>query len=540
MSADLVSAELREVEKEVDRAYEQNALTELPFSQAVWYYLAACEEVFIAPLVNPDFIESEMLGRALADTVINGAAWPLRWLSAACSQSKMKGPPRYDDARYSEAWALNDLGADYLAFESAYSYASWGLLDLEMDGRRIRTSGAVREDARWDAYDRLADQHTSDRARPDLSGLAKLVGPSVRVEGDTFSYDLNPKIMRAAFKWLREEHPEQFTLPSDWALTTHTLGDYAAVLRTLWLISMLHFFARVVAAAQGCVGLGYNRALVVMTKSEIVARVVRYSGLNRPVVREILTDLTFGARGVRSPDPALQPIVELDPGTVAWSPSIIGHSALERNLLILMNRIPEGRKAYSHLSSQREGLFRDKLLSSLQGIGLRFWHGEVPGWTGGRDIDLAVISDEARVCILFELKSFVAPADPREIRDRSSEIERGIDQVRQRRAQATENPEPLLEVLGVASEFQLHWAVLSETSVGGGWVQVDDVAVVRGSHLVSRMKRAPDLPAVGVWLDQHNYLPKEGEHYRAVETDVTISDWTLDWFGIEPLTNEFQ
>lgn len=75
MPKDLVSTELRAAEKEIDEAFRANPLTRLPFPEAAWYYLAACEEVFIAPIVNPDFVENEFLHRALADNVINRASW---------------------------------------------------------------------------------------------------------------------------------------------------------------------------------------------------------------------------------------------------------------------------------------------------------------------------------------------------------------------------------------------------------------------------------------------------------------------------------
>ncbi len=204
--------------------------------------------------------------------------------------------------------------------------------------------------------------------------------------------------------------------------------------------------------------------------------------------------------------------------------------------MVLMNRIPEGRSIYSQLSYEKEGLLRAAFKDRLHECGWRFWHGEVPSW--GMDLDLALISDLHKRCLCLELKSFIAPAEPRELVERSLEIERGIEQVRTRITMYERKPESLQEALGIDPDYLLSWAVASENSIGGAWVQANDVPVVNAGHLIRRLRSTRSIEEVADWLRSREYLPIEGSHYVEHEELVSLAGWSLEWFGIEPLVCE--
>ena len=88
---------------------------------------------------------------------------------------------------------------------------------------------------------------------------------------------------------------------------------------------------------------GYARALVVMERDELIARLRRYLSLDEPMVRDVIEELTFGRR-VECPDIALQPLVPLEPCYYGWAPSLVMNSSFERNLFVLLNKLPAGKK----------------------------------------------------------------------------------------------------------------------------------------------------------------------------------------------------
>ena len=535
MTSDPVSEELRAVERQVDAHYKENLLTRRPFAEACGYF---CEELMFLPLLKEGADTVSHYG-ARADNVIQHAKTPIKWLRAACPAG---GTIRrkYDEQTYEAAWKLSELGLAYLSFEGAFSNATAGLLKLTLDGQRIRVSGQLRDDYRFEAYDRLLSPRMKelDVEAVDESFLMQL-DASVQVRRASFTYGLNPKIVQAGLEALSPAIVPRFSLPDDWKFPAFSLAEFRQVASVLWTLAFMHFRARFIAASQGCEGVGVSNALIVMSRDEIGQRVRRYSHLSEAVVSAVLRVLTYGECGQLNPDPALQPIIPASPSTVGLSPSIVLNSSMERNLSVLLNRMPEERQAYTVRSQDRESSMRAGLIDSLGLPGIRFWFGNVPEWGTASQIDLVVISDIDKHCLILELKSFIAPAEPREIRERSEEIAKGVSQI-QRRMEANKiNPDTLHAVLSTTPGYRLSWAVVSENSIGTPDVQHSGIPVVNAEHFCAKFRCNPSLAACTRWLDAGEYLPKEGVDYKVHLLDDTVGAWTLEWWALELLTEDF-
>ena len=130
-----------------------------PFAEAAWYFLAACEEVHFLSLMSEmqgDESSSKSDYGALVDNVIVHSKWPMAWLFRSCPPNGSV-PTGYDDDNYQASADLSTLAMKYLPFESAFSYATWGLADIRIDGAILRTDGVMTTDEVYDAYDRLID-----------------------------------------------------------------------------------------------------------------------------------------------------------------------------------------------------------------------------------------------------------------------------------------------------------------------------------------------------------------------------------------------
>ncbi len=531
-----VSGELRSVEREIDAHHLSNPLFQHPFSVAAWWFLTICEEHMVREMFRPSETGKHNWD-SIANNVVMHAKWPLRWLTQACPQGS-RVPREYDADLYKAAWQLSKHSYEYLAFESAFVEATMGLLTLSLDENRIKVTGRMSDESRFQAYDLLTK--SSNVPYYEQPGyFFERVAASVRVKGDWFDYDLNPQMVQVGLEAFGPILDERFVLPSSWQLPHFTMGQFERVARILYVLAHLHFRARITAAKIGCTGLGVARALIIMDHSELVGRLCRYTDLPQDVVATIVGDLTYGARGQSNPDPALQPIVPLSASTVAMSPNLLINSSMERNLAVLQNRLPDGRVAYTALSQDKERLSRENIIEALTPMGFRFWHGNVPLWGGASQIDLVIVSDAEQQCLILELKSFIAPADPREVRDRSSDIRVGIEQIQARVRMAHNDPSSLRTILGINDRYLLTWAVASDTSIGAGYVQSTDVPVVKTSHLIAKCFQNPLLANCCHWLENRDYLPKEGVHYRKVELERVAGGWTLEWHGIECLVDDY-
>jgi len=530
-----LSAELRAIEREIDNYHLSNLLTKRPFAEAAWYFLAFCEERVVHDIIRPtgDALHEQV---AAADNLIVHSKTPLQWLRRVCPPGG-RIPSKFDESLYKAAWQLSQLSTEYLSFESAFTYATLGLLSISVDANKLKTTGPMRNDTQYDAYDRFMDIHRLPSVELSDTSFMDRVAASVRVRNEWFDYDLNPGIVRAGLESLAPLLANRFVLPKDWRLPRFKLQEFERIANVLWVIAFIHFHARTIAAMRGCKGIGFMRALIVMEMSELINRLRRYSGVDESVVAAVVEDLTYASRDQSNPDLALQPIVLLSKSTVAISPNILMNSSMERNLTVLLNRLPTEKQVYSKLSKDRELTSRNSIINKLSDLGFRFWYGNVPQWDASSEIDLAIVSDVEQCCLILELKSFIGPAEAREIRDRSEEIHRGLEQTRKRMQMANSCPEPLRQILKITTNYKLEWGVASETSVGASYVQTADIPVVNAYHLTAYLCKERKLTKCTQWLRERQYLPKEGIDYQAIDIEAKIGRWILEWYGLRMLTD---
>ena len=115
------------------------------------------------------------------------------------------------------------------------------------------------------------------------------------------------------------------------------------------------------------------------------------------------------------------------------------------------------------------------------------------------------------------------------------EIKEGIAQVKIRKELEKAKARALDEVLDIDKEWRIDWAVVSESSVGDGYVQEESVPVVRTAHLIRRIRDNGGLAGIGRWRTGRSYLPREGRHFQTHEDRATIGEWTLEWYRVAPL-----
>ena len=255
-------------------------------------------------------------------------------------------------------------------------------------------------------------------------------------------------------------------------------------------------------------------------------------------MRSIFDDLSYGNRCQKNPDPVLQPLIKLNSEVYAIMPHLWLCSSPERNLTVLLNRLPTEQEIYSKLVNEREHLMRERFTAGLPAQGFRSIKGWVPDLPP--DIDLAIISDSEKACLLLEFKWFIEPAEAIEVIRRSGTIKKGISQLIQLKDAFMNNHEPLLKKLNIDSSYRLEGAVVSENWVGHGTIQSPEIPVIQADHLRAKLKATDSLKSVVEWLKARKYLPKEGKHFKVHEDFSTIPNWRVKWFGIQLLpSNSF-
>jgi hypothetical protein len=303
----------------------------------------------------------------------------------------------------------------------------------------------------------------------------------------------------------------------------------------MFTLSALQARARVVAIQQGCANFAFADAVLVMPSRELLLKVARYSEVDVEVVQAILNNLEYGGAGQRTPDPALQPLIPLGRGKYAISPTLWLHAAPERNLCVLLNRIPEERDLYSRLVEQKEELMRAEIRTVAEKAGHRVIHGKVPGRDDLGDIDVAIVNDVDRECILLELKWFISPAEIREIQTRRKELLKGISQLQLLSEAFKARCPQLLEKVGLPSDLTFSTAVVSKEWIGDSVLQRQDTPVIMQQHLCAKLSTSPHLHEVASWLKEKRYLPRRGRDFEVETATAVVGKWSTDWYGIRAL-----
>ncbi len=531
-SADSVSPELRKVEKEIDSYYKSNPLLKLPFAAAAWYLLAYAEDMMFKDIIGSSTLQERAM---IVDNFVYELKDPMNWLYRGCQRGG-KVPFAYNDRRHKASQDLYKLGQKYTDFVTAYTFASNNWIELELKGTTIQSKNDLCGGVGYEAYNRLnkieSSQQTLSLANFDKSPN-DAIRHTLRIKGDRFRYKLNPRMVSDMISAIiRPTQDMVFSLPGDWEFSRYTLKDFRAVFEVIAALAGIHLTARKFASDQGRVRLGYPDSIYVFAYEDLLRRTVRYSKLSEAKVQSVFDDLTYGNKGIRHPDPALQPLIKLNSNDYAIMPNLWICSAAERNLTILLNKLPSEKDIYQKLVTNKETLMRESITSDLSNKDFRFVLGSVANLP---DVDLAIVSDSEKVCLLLELKWFIHPAEAREIIEKSEEVEKGISQIQKSKQAYADNNQQLLEKLNIDSNYKLEGVVVSENWIGNANVQSPDVPVIRSNHLIAKLKTTNSLRSTTEWLKNRKYLPKEGEHFKVHNTTSTVGKWKVKWYSIQLL-----
>ena len=395
-TANNVSPELREIEKEIDNCYKSNPLLKLPFATAAWSLLAFAEGKMFEE-TNLQLTSHEFDN--MCDNFINELKDPMYWLYRDCNPGGQV-PSVYDANIQVVSLNLHNLGKKYRWFVVAFTCHTHAEIELEIQGPTIQPVGnffrTIEKGIEYEAYNGLITSRKLREASVIVNSDTfpmDSIERAVKVKGDRFRYKLNPKMVSDMITYLKPFLDKMFLLPSAWQFSRYSLADFRKVFEAILAMAVIRRDARIIAIKKGCENMGYLDSIYLPTCSELLKRVARYSRLPDKKVQSIIDDLTYGSSGIKRPDPALQPLIKLNSQYYAVMPHLWICTSAERNLTVLLNRIPSEQKIYSKLVNQKEDLMRERITIDLCNNDFRFVSGSVANLP---DVDLAIVNDSEK------------------------------------------------------------------------------------------------------------------------------------------------
>jgi hypothetical protein len=344
------------------------------------------------------------------------------------------------------------------------------------------------------------------------------------VSQNTFRVTPSARTMEFVVREAEKRWKSISQLPEDWRFARYTLAEFAHVSSHLSALGLIHFVAANLAIQRGVLEDGFGASALSWPRVRLESDVTAWTNLPPDVVQTILTDLTLGERGIRRLDIALQPLVPISPNTVIASPQVLMHTDSERNLLVLVNKLPDERAFYDRVKRHKEEAMRARLAEAGRPT-WRHYDGPIPEASG--DLDLAIVDDASRSALLLELKWFIAPAEVRERLAREQECARGVAQLDKLARVLCDPGEKLRSLLGIDRSYHCVLCLVS-----ANWVPEDEqihkagFPILRESQLIEALELCSSLDQVSRWLEQRAYLPVEGRDFETTPGWRKVGRWS--------------
>jgi hypothetical protein len=175
-------------------------------------------------------------------------------------------------------------------------------------------------------------------------------------------FTTNPFIHSAIEEYLNVQLSKQYTLNDSWSLGPYQISDFRSVWIQLCKLCLFRLFAFLESVKKyGDYDPGYNNILCRKSKTELTQFISKYTKLKERVISEILIDLIYDP-SIRFIDIIQQPLVEMNKNDICFSPSLVLGSHIDRNLQVLLNKLPHRQKAYDVLKTFKEDLYRPKVI----------------------------------------------------------------------------------------------------------------------------------------------------------------------------------
>lgn len=520
--------EIEIAEREIDEAFADTELINLGYCQAVWTLLSVVEDHHYTIRVYHPLEEAQL--EIYVDGLLNSLTYPLQ----VCHKQFPVHSTEIDrvliDNDYEAANKWIDKAEDYTHFCSIFPLYHNGEIELHIAENKVVPTDWGKYDLSYEVYDRFINKQQPETGEP--SNLNKVAG-SVRnqtiIKGNSFKLNFNPKLVKELKDHLQEEHGLRFTLPEHWEFQFFSISEFKEVFTTIQSMSYGWFMARHFACVGGVPALGFKDALWTPGRTELVSRLKRYTGIAQAKIDRIVEYLTFGQAGVRNPDIAIQPIVDLKNGELAISTFVFLNVNCERNLCVLLNQINKERGIYSGLVKDKEIRLREKIVDRLAETVYEIKYGNLDD----TDVDLAIVDRKNKKCITVELKWFIEPAEIREVIQRSEEVKKGVKQAKKITEAWDANDNRLVtDILGIDNSFDFLAVVAPVTSIGNPSSQDVSIPVIKTWHLINEILKVGDLGKVMEWLRNREYLPRSGADFKIEQIKITSGKWSSVWYGI--------
>lgn len=327
-------------------------------------------------------------------------------------------------------------------------------------------------------------------------------------------------------------------IPDGWQFPWGGRNETTLLINSLCLRIFYHLIAIHFGAARiGLRGGAEGDICLTINREQLSYDIAMNSSLEPTQIDQFMDYITY-ARGVDSPDQALQPLIPL--GSRQFGVAGIGllSSNIERNLLTLQARLEP------RLFDSQSSLFEVAMTAKLADAFRQKWQLVAANRTfllsGTREeLDLLICEPDTKTVLLLELRWILPPADPREVQTKKRVCHQKVSQAARKLTSARVDLVNLLNAaFDIAIESPSEWNVYGAVVIqgfGGTLSQREQVPIVPDWVLEAGVRTAQSLQRLAEWMNSLNWLPVNGRDFTAQDGPSVLLDIKVRYPGIAPM-----
>jgi len=536
---------IADIEQLIDQAYLKTPLPHPNSYLAAWHLLTATEDALRFTLVRTDISTGSI--EYFFDRAKYSLKHGLERIRKECTETTLQQfPRRANPFSYGRGFDLLHAGKQYAIGCQICSSGYNGTLKLhESESTVTLEPNDAYHDKRYAVLEMIGHQPDDSvsftqvifcllRSAIELPFIVEQIASSIKVKGKLIRYEYD-SYLAADLSLIFSQSPP--LIPEDWEFSFGGRHETTLLLNALSIRCAYHFIAvHFGANAKKLSGGGGDDLVLVISAAELCHDIEKLSSLPASTIRLFITELTYG-NGVKSPDPALQPLYPLGGDLIAIPPLHVLSCHMERNLLALQAR------TQASTFNQMSGAFeRDMIASTVKEIA-PLWPEIKPNFTWKwldekEELDLIVADPDTKTLLICEMRWTIQPGDPREVEQRKKycfekvqQLERKIGWIKQNLGQA------LNDIFGICALEEDEWEVIGVVVIegfGGVLSQNKELPVMPKKIFERAMSKKIPLRIFGNWAKSLAWLPKEGVFFEMHSQELDLGSKKIAYSGMQP------
>ena len=426
---------LQDVRRALTCSFEDLAIFKRSRTRAMYNFLAVLEtQSFLADVRGADSKGLYGVNRLAVEASSRAVPALMRLCNCVIGDE-----PTIDEEIFGDAHELYLFSHGYETVEYCLGLAERGQFagTIDATSNEVEFSYLSPDESASDTLLRSAEieEHIVDNpsraALEEMIGAVVVVGNELRrsmlyTTHDAITYSYSPELVAAMRQWtLLLEKAQRWEFPTTLRVGPTSFGDLRKFWSSLTAICNTHGSAQMIACQSDFRKWPIRSAVNLRPREEWLKLIAELSGLSMDVASEWLSWYTFDTR-LRQAAPYIRVLIEVAPGMLAATGTLVTMSSVERNFLKLAGVSPELRPYYSGIASAKETIALEHILSFFA----------VPSFAaaprvrieGVTDADLVIYELATKFMLIVQHKWLTAPDELNESIANDERLTEGVGQ----------------------------------------------------------------------------------------------------------------